>query len=83
MGRGEKPAEIEKFLKLDDEKKDRILNAAMKEFRYGYVKASTDIIVKEAGISKGLLFHYSARRSNCTLFWCGTRPNWCRRISST
>ena len=58
MGRGGKPAEIEKFLKLDDEKRDRILNAAMKEFRYGYVKASTDIIVKEAGISKGLLFHY-------------------------
>ncbi|MCL2193139.1 MAG: TetR/AcrR family transcriptional regulator, partial [Treponema sp.] len=68
MGRGGKPAEIEKFLKLDDEKRDRILNAAMKEFRYGYVKASTDIIVKEAGISKGLLFHYFGTKEQLYTF---------------
>jgi len=68
MGRGEKPADIEKFLKLDDDKKDRILNAAMKEFRYGYMKASTDIIVKEASISKGLLFHYFGTKEQLYLF---------------
>ncbi|MCL2376243.1 MAG: TetR/AcrR family transcriptional regulator [Defluviitaleaceae bacterium] len=60
MGRAKepKPADIDKFLKLEEDKRNRIINAAMKEFRYGYKKASTDIIVKEAGISKGLLFHY-------------------------
>ena len=47
-----------KFLSLESEKRDRIINAAMSEFRYGYEKASTDIIVQKAGISKGLLFHY-------------------------
>ena len=68
MGRGEKPADIEKFLKLDDDKRERILNAAMKEFRYGYVKASTDVVVKEAGISKGLLFHYFGTKEQLYVF---------------
>lgn len=49
---------IRKFMALDPKKRDKIINAAMKEFRYGYKKASTDVIVREAGISKGLLFHY-------------------------
>jgi TetR/AcrR family transcriptional regulator len=48
-----------KFLSLDTEKQDRIINAAIKEFaQKGYDSASTNEIVKEAGISKGLLFHY-------------------------
>ena len=46
------------FESLDTVKRDKIINAAFKEFRYGYKKASTDVIVREAGISKGLLFHY-------------------------
>jgi len=50
--------QYEKFLSLDKEKQERIINAAMKEFLVGYKKASTDNIVREAGISKGLLFHY-------------------------
>ena len=50
--------EHEKFLTLDEEKRERILSAAMTEFLNGYKKASTDNIVREAGISKGLLFHY-------------------------
>jgi len=45
-------------MSLEPGKRDRILNSAMKEFRYGYNKASTDTIAKEAGISKGLLYHY-------------------------
>ena len=53
---------IEKFHKLATEKQVRILNAAMKEFQYGYKKATTDVIVKEAGISKGLLFHYFGKK---------------------
>ena len=49
---------LEKFLLLDLEKRERIINAAMAEFATGYKKASTDNIVRAAGISKGLLFHY-------------------------
>jgi len=48
-----------KFEALDGEKQQRILNAAMKEFAAkGYDRASTNRIVEEAGIAKGLLFHY-------------------------
>ncbi|MBN2261116.1 MAG: TetR/AcrR family transcriptional regulator [Clostridiales bacterium] len=45
--------------KLDSEKRDRIINSALDEFGHNsYEKASTNNIVKNAGISKGLLFHY-------------------------
>lgn len=49
----------EKFFDLKKEKQDRMINASLKVFAMnGYEHASTDDIVKEAGISKGLLFHY-------------------------
>lgn len=49
----------DKFFDLKKEKQDRMINAALKVFAMqGYKHASTDDIVKEAGISKGLLFHY-------------------------
>ena len=49
----------EKLKKLDPGKLDRIINSALEEFgRNSYEKASTNNIVKNAGISKGLLFHY-------------------------
>ena len=49
----------EKFWDLKKEKQDRMINAALKVFsEYGYYHASTDEIVKNAEISKGLLFHY-------------------------
>lgn len=49
----------EKFFDLKKEKQDRMINAALKVFASnGYKHASTDEIVTEAGISKGLLFHY-------------------------
>ncbi len=48
-----------KFFDVKKDKQDAIINAALKIFaENGYKKSSTDIIVKEAGISKGLLFHY-------------------------
>ena len=48
-----------KFFDLKMEKQDRMINAALKIFALqGYRHASTDDIVREAGISKGLLFHY-------------------------
>jgi len=44
---------------MDTEKRERIINAALEEFsKTGFEKASTNTIVKNAGISKGLLFHY-------------------------
>ncbi|WP_147533410.1 TetR/AcrR family transcriptional regulator [Bacillus marasmi] len=58
-----------KFQSLSEEKQDRILNAAIKEFAYkGYQKASTNEIVKEAEISKGLLFHYFNNKKDMYLF---------------
>lgn len=48
-----------KFFDLKKEKQDRMINAAVKVFALnGYTHASTDDIVAEAHISKGLLFHY-------------------------
>lgn len=48
-----------KFFDLKKEKQDRMINAALKAFALGgYRHASTDDIVKDAAISKGLLFHY-------------------------
>lgn len=48
-----------KFFDLKKDKQDKMINAALKVFALkGYRHASTDDIVKEAGISKGLLFHY-------------------------
>lgn len=60
---------ISKFLKLEPEKRDRILNAAISEFaQKGYKNASTNEIVKEAGISKGLIFHYFKNKKQLYLF---------------
>ena len=50
---------MEKFMSLDETKQNKILNAALKEFaEHGYEQASTNRIVKEAGIGKGMLFYY-------------------------
>ena len=49
----------ERFKNIDPDKRDRIINAALMEFAdNGYEKASTNEIVKNAGISRGLLYHY-------------------------
>ena len=48
-----------RFFELKKEKQDRMINAALMCFANGgYKNASTDDMVKAAGISKGLLFHY-------------------------
>ena len=50
---------ITKLLELEPTRRNAILNAALKEFASkGYDEASTNVIAKEAGISKGLMFHY-------------------------
>ena len=44
---------------LDDKRKTKLFNSALKEFvSEGYDKASTNIIAKNAGLSKALMFHY-------------------------
>lgn len=50
---------MKKFKSLDEEKQQKILDASLKEFaEHGYERASTNRIVKEAGIGKGMLFYY-------------------------
>ncbi len=57
LGKGE--GMNQRFFDVKKEKQDRIINAGLKVFaRAGYRHASTDEVVKTAGISKGLLFHY-------------------------
>lgn len=57
-----------KLLNLDSERRDAILNAALKEFSsQGYDNASTNVIAKETGISKALLFHYVSSKQELFL----------------
>lgn len=57
------------FENLPEEKKKRILDACIEEFALnGYDKASTNVIVKNADISKGLLFHYFKNKRNLFLY---------------
>jgi len=50
---------FDKFYSLEPEKKERIVAAALDEVaEKGFKKASTNAIVKRAGISKGMLFYY-------------------------
>ncbi|MFA9457264.1 TetR/AcrR family transcriptional regulator [Halalkalibacter sp. AB-rgal2] len=58
-----------KILNLEPKRRDDILNAALKEFSMkGFEDASTNIIAKEASISKGLLFHYINSKKDLFLF---------------
>ena len=47
------------FKNMDSKKRERIINSSLDEFtKNSFEKASTNNIVKNAGISKGLLYHY-------------------------
>jgi len=55
--------------KLDKTRKIAILNSALKEFTTkGYSEASTNVIAKDAGISKALMFHYVGNKQELFLF---------------
>ena len=55
------------FLQLDEEKRERVLGAAINEFAdKNYNNASMNVVVKAAGISKGALFKYF--KSKASLF---------------
>lgn len=57
MKEGDKLEDV--LLKMDPEKRQRLINSALEEFGNNkFEKASTNTIVKNAGISKGLLYHY-------------------------
>jgi len=51
----------------DEEKRQRIIRASIEEFGKGYALASTNEIVRKAGVSKGLLFHYFGSKKNLFL----------------
>lgn len=53
---------------MDEAKRERVINAALTEFSKGYKHANTDVIVKEAGISKGLLYHYFGTKKDLLMF---------------
>lgn len=50
--------DLSRILSMPEDKRERVINAAMKEFCKGFRNASTDVIAANAGVSKGLLFHY-------------------------
>ncbi len=61
--------ELAKLSDLDPQRRDAILNAALKEFSsQGYDNASTNVIAKGAGISKALMFHYAGSKRDLFLF---------------
>ena len=58
-----------KLLELEPLRRDAILNSALKEFALkGFDNASTNVIAKEAGFSKALMFHYVKNKQE--LFLC-------------
>lgn len=58
-----------KFKSLKADKQNIIVNAALKEFaKNGFDNASTNEIVKEAGISKGSLFNYFNSKKDLYLY---------------
>ena len=58
-----------KIVDLEEKRRDAILNAALKEFATkGFDEASTNVIAKESGISKGLMFHYVNSKKDLFLF---------------
>jgi len=58
-----------KLLELESQRREAILNAALKEFAHkGFDQASTNIIAKEAGLSKALMFHYVSSKQELFLF---------------
>jgi len=57
------------FKNVESEKQRQILNAALKEFtNKGFEQASTNQIVKDAGIGKGMLFYYFTNKKSLYLY---------------
>jgi TetR/AcrR family transcriptional regulator len=60
---------LSKLINLEPERRNAIINAGLKEFaEKGFDEASTNVIAKESGISKGLMFHYVNNKKDLFLF---------------
>lgn len=60
---------FDSFEKLPEEKKKKIIDVCINEFsKGGYNNASTNNIVKEAGIAKGALFNYFRNKKELFLY---------------
>jgi AcrR family transcriptional regulator len=58
-----------KFNSLSSAKKERVINAALKEFsKNGFKKASTNVITENANIAKGSLFTYFKSKKELFIF---------------
>jgi len=67
----ERVKNMSEFTLHDDARRSRILEAALNEFsEKGYKKASTNTIVREAQVSKGLLFHYFISKKELYIYIC-------------
>lgn len=58
-----------KIFTMEDTKRNVLLTVAMRQFaKNGYKKTTTDEIILEAEISKGLLFHYFGTKKDLYIF---------------
>ncbi|MTK13409.1 MAG: TetR/AcrR family transcriptional regulator [Clostridiaceae bacterium] len=58
-----------KIFTMEDTKRNTLLTVAMRKFaKNGYKKTTTDEIISEAEISKGLLFHYFGTKKDLYTF---------------
>jgi AcrR family transcriptional regulator len=58
-----------KIFTMEDMKRDILVTVAMSKFaKNGYKKTTTDEIISEAEISKGLLFHYFGTKKDLYIF---------------
>jgi TetR/AcrR family transcriptional regulator len=63
------PGVTRMFLNLDTEKQQRIVDAAVEEFAgKGFARASMNVVVGRAGISKGAIFKYFQSKSGLFAF---------------
>lgn len=57
-----------KIMTMDNDKRKKVITAALKEFTKGYAAANMDNLAIQAGISKGLIFHYFGSKKGLFLF---------------
>jgi AcrR family transcriptional regulator len=57
-----------KIMTMEEEKRRKVISAALKEFTKGYDAANMDHLAAEAGISKGLVFHYFGNKKGLYYF---------------
>jgi TetR/AcrR family transcriptional regulator len=78
---------IENFLKIPKAEQQLILKVALQEFAgKGYLRASTNVIVRKAGIPKGTLFYYFGSKKAMYLYvldWAVNRFIEVSQISSS